>query len=86
MIWTWLISLVCGFFKLLLSPLPVATWSPDLSGLDTMVGYARGWVSAFPAVGVALAFIGVMLAYHAASWVYHAANWVYKHIPFVGGG
>lgn len=86
MIFTWLIQLVCGFFAVLLNVLPTATWTPDMSGLGSMVGAAKAWIGVFPAVGAALAIIGIALAYHGASWLYHAANWVYRHLPFVGGG
>lgn len=85
MIWTWLAQLLISFVTGLIALLPTGSWSPDFSGLTTVLSYLHGFHDDLPVLTDAIfGTLAVALAYHTASFAYHGFMWLVHRLPFVG--
>lgn len=75
--------LLAGILGAVISVLPTDTWTPDVSGVVTVVGYVKGLNAVFP-VDVVVTLFALAVAYSQFSLLFDVGVWIYHRLPFIG--
>jgi hypothetical protein len=76
-------TLLAGILGAVISILPSDTWTPDVSGVTTVIGYVKGLNSVFP-IDVVVTLFALAVAYSQFSLLFDVGVWVYHRLPFIG--
>jgi hypothetical protein len=76
-------TLLAGILGAVISVLPTDTWSPDISGVATVIGYVKGLNSVFP-IDTVVTLFALAVAYSQFSLLFDVGLWVYHRLPFIG--